>query len=94
MKTLLGKLFLLHMPINAGLLEQDLKVDKIEPSFWWAGMKWNHVQLMVFGIGMNNVQAKFNREYFKIEKVYQLENKTYSFIDVLISGKLARSHTS
>jgi glycosidase len=63
-------------------------IEKIEPPNWWVGMKWNRVQLMVYGVGLNDFQAEFNTDYLKIEKIHRIDNNSYSFIDVLISGDI------
>ena len=64
--------------------------EKIEvyPTYWWVGMKWNMVQLMVHETDPNfiiNVDVKSSSPDLKIVKVNKVENKRYLFLDVIIS---------
>ncbi len=62
---------------------------KCYPTDWWAGMKWNKVQLMLHadsGLifpGECSVQIKYPG--LKVEKVNRVENKRYLFVDVSIA---------
>lgn len=77
-------LFLFSMRINS----QDLTINKIEPPNWWTGMKWNNVQLMVYGENLKGVTAKFSDRRIKIKKVHEVENPSYLFIDIEIPKNL------
>jgi len=35
------------------LLSQQIEINKIEPPNWWAGMKHDTVQLMIYGKNLN-----------------------------------------
>ncbi len=67
---------------------QVLKADKIEPPNWWAGMKWNKLQLMVYGTNLNNIKAKFDNGKIRVLKVHNAESTSYSFIDIEIPNDL------
>lgn len=88
-KTL--SLLLVLFFISSKTIAQNIEVDKIEPPNWWEGMKWNKVQLMIYGKNLNNFSASFNSDKIKIEKVYSLNNTSYAFIDVIIDGGLKPS---
>ncbi len=62
---------------------QELIINKIEPPNWWKGMKYNKIQLMVYGEGLSNVEIKSKE--LKITKIDELENDNYIFIDVDLS---------
>ncbi|MBI1937593.1 MAG: cyclomaltodextrinase N-terminal domain-containing protein [Ignavibacteriales bacterium] len=72
-------LFLSHM-----IFSQNIRVDKIEPPNWWVGMKWNNVQLMVYGENLDGLTAKFNDCQIKVNKIHKIENPSYAFIDISI----------
>lgn len=67
---------------------QSLKVDKIEPSNWWAGMKMNDIQLMVYGKNLSQYKAEFNTSSISVKKIYNIDNHDYSFIDISISPNI------
>jgi glycosidase len=71
-------LFFLSVYINA----QVPVVNKVEPPNWWAGMKNNVVQLMVYGDELLGATAK-SASGLKIKQVNSF-NKNYLFIDIEI----------
>jgi glycosidase len=79
------KLLLLVLVFTYGCFSQNLKVNKIEPPNWWAGMKKNKIQLMIYGKNLFNYGVSFNTNQIKIDSIYTLENSDYSFIDISIS---------
>lgn len=79
---------LLFIATTNYIQSQNLKIDKIEPPNWWSGMKWNKVQLMIYGENLNGVKAKFNDKRIKIEKIYKIDNPSYAFIDITIPKNL------
>src|SRR5437762_7538881 len=63
--------------------------QKIEvyPSNWWVGMKWNKVQLMLYGkdIG-HDKDITINYPGVIVKKISGVENSNYLFIDIDISS--------
>ena len=75
------------------LSAQNFSIDKIEPPNWWAEMKWNQVQLMVYGANLNDLKVSCHSKNIKIRKVHTLENTDYAFVDIEIaSTTIAKSH--
>lgn len=62
-----------------------LNVDRVEPMFWWVGMKNPNVQLMVHGSEIASSEISMNYPGVKITAVSRQENPNYIFIDLLIS---------
>jgi glycosidase len=60
------------------------KVTRVEPPNWWAGMKPNKLQLMIYGENLNGVKASSSSPHIKVLKTHFLQNKSYAFIDVEI----------
>jgi glycosidase len=85
---LLKNIIILLMIFVSSLISQSLSIDKVEPPNWWVGMKWNRVQLMIYGSGLSNVKAQFEPKDLKIEKIHQIENSSYAFIDVIIPADI------
>jgi len=62
-----------------------LNVDRVEPLFWWIGMKNPTVQLMVHGPNIASSKVSLNYPGVSIETVTRSANPNYLFIDVKIS---------
>ena len=62
-----------------------LNVDRVEPMFWWVGMKNPTVQLMVHGPEIATSEISLNYSGVKIQSVSRQENPNYVFIDLTIS---------
>lgn len=70
------------------MISAQIRVDKIEPPNWWVGMKWNGVQLMVYGDNLNGIDAVFDTDKIEVEKVHQISNPSYAFIDIVIDDDI------
>ena len=59
------------------------------PTNWWAGMKWNKVQLMLHADSGFSFTDKFalsiNYPGIKVAKINKVQNKHYLFVDILIA---------
>lgn len=88
MRIKILSLLLLLFSISINVLPQNIAVDKIEPPNWWTGMKWNKVQLMIYGTNLKNISARFNSNNILVEKITLPENSNYAFIDIVISDEL------
>lgn len=62
-----------------------LNVDRVEPLFWWVGMKNPAVQLMVHGPNIASSQVSLNYPGVSIETVTRSANPNYLFVDLKIS---------
>ena len=60
---------------------------KCYPTNWWAGMKWNKVQIMIHGNAIANAGGGFSINYpgVELEKVNKVENPNYVFLDLVIA---------
>ena len=58
------------------------------PTNWWAGMKWNKVQVILHGNGISTAAGKATINYPGVQllKVYKVENSNYLFLDLIISA--------
>ncbi len=57
------------------------------PTNWFTGMKWNNVQVMIYGDAIANAAGGFTIKYpgVKLLKVNKVENSNYVFLDLNIS---------
>ena len=62
-----------------------VQIDRVEPLFWWVGMKNPTVQLMVHGQDIAGTEISLNYPGVKIKSISRQENPNYVFIDLTIS---------
>lgn len=79
--------------VFAGSVVSQPQIEKIEPPNWWAGMKTNQVQLMVYGKNLNGITASFENDALPITAVHNVSNPDYVFIDVNLSSAAAGDYT-
>ncbi|MDO8929895.1 MAG: glycoside hydrolase family 13 protein [Bacteroidota bacterium] len=79
------KLYLIIISIAFSINTFALNVDRIEPTFWWVGMKNPTVQLMVHGQEIAATEITLNYPGVKIKTISRQENPNYVFIDLVIS---------
>ncbi len=77
-------LLIFFLFIQIILKAQAPVIEKIEPPNWWTGMKWNKVQLMVYGKNLSGLNAEFANKTIKIDQIRFVENPSYVFIDIEI----------
>lgn len=82
MKRIVSILFLVFT-LNSQLLA--VSIERVEPMFWWTGMKNPNLQLMVHGKDIANTKVSFNYPGVSLESVTQVKNPNYLFIDLKIS---------
>jgi len=70
------------------LSAQDISIERVDPPFWWAGMKNNKIQLLVKGNNINNAEVTSRNEDVKISKVVFAENPKYLFVDIEINDSI------
>lgn len=71
---------------------QAVQIDRVEPLFWWVGMKNPNVQLMVHGQDIAATEISLNYPGVKIKSISRQENPNYVFVDLAISPE-AKSGT-
>lgn len=74
-----GLLLLFSLPLTA-------QVERIEPMNWWAGMKNQSLQLLVYGDGIGETTPSVTYAGVSIRKVKKGDSKNYLFIDLHISA--------
>jgi glycosidase len=66
-----------------------LRIDHLEPPFWWAGMQAKTVQLMVHGAGIAAADPQLTYPGVRIAAVTRVANPNYLFIDLAIGADAA-----
>lgn len=70
-------------------LARALTIEKVEPPNWWASMKYNNVQLMLYGKNLHDIKAAFNAPRLKVSALHTLRNPDYAFVDIEIPAGVA-----
>ncbi len=74
-------LLLLVLSLQAGLA-QEPQVTKVEPPNWWAGMKLNRVQLMLYGQRLAGASASCSSPGLRVLGTHSTGNPSYLFVDL------------
>ena len=64
------------------------EISRVEPPFWWAGMKNQHLQLMLYGNNLAGLRPTINKPGLQFEETRQTSNANYLFIDLIISDSV------
>jgi len=67
------------------------QIERIEPAFWWTGMKNPQLQLLVHGKDIAKSQASLHYQGVTLLKTDKVANPNYLFLDLLIDNKLAKA---
>jgi glycosidase len=91
MKALIAALSLFFtLMVNA----QEYRIDRLEPEFWWAGMKHPELQLMVYGPNVSELKPRVNYPGVRIRQLLSLENPNYLLIYLQLSPKVKPGQVS
>lgn len=68
------------------------KLDRVEPAFWWVGMKNPALQLLVNGPQISNLQPVITYAGVRVDQVIRVQSPNYLFIDLtILDNKTATS---
>ncbi|MDZ4203442.1 MAG: glycoside hydrolase family 13 protein [Bacteroidales bacterium] len=57
---------------------------KVEPPFWWAGMKNQQLQLLIYAEDISGCDVSFDCEHAVIDRLIRTTNPNYLFIDITV----------
>jgi glycosidase len=83
MKKVLLIIFLL---LSFFLKPKASEIERIEPAFWWAGMKNPELQIMIYGKDISKNKLSLSYPGVKLKRVSPVENPNYLFIYLEISA--------
>ncbi len=83
-------LLLLIIFISSGLFAQ---IERIEPAFWWVGMKNTQLQLLLHGSEICNRKVIINYPGVKIVKTNRACSPNYLFVTLDIDSKITKAGT-
>lgn len=83
MKTTIIALSLLATVMTA---QATVKIDRIEPTNWFAGMKDTSLQLMVYGEGVRSAEVSTAYPGVKIDSLVRLDSPNYLLVYLNLDG--------
>lgn len=75
--------FLLICSLSA--FSVNYKINRLEPSFWWVGMKNPEVQLLVYGPAISETRPQVNYPGVEVSNVQLTSNPNYLFVTLRIA---------
>lgn len=83
MKTSL--IFLLMVSFfSMNSLAEKLKIERVEPMFWWVDMKNPNLQLLIHGENISEYDVSMNYPGVTIERTIKTDKPNYLFVNLLI----------
>jgi glycosidase len=64
------------------------KLERIEPMFWWAGMKSPELQLMVYGDKISETDVAIKYPGVELISVTKVQNPNYLFLDLRLAENM------
>ncbi|HKJ43649.1 MAG TPA: glycoside hydrolase family 13 protein [Sunxiuqinia sp.] len=61
-----------------------VSIDRVEPMFWWVGMKNPKLQLMVHGENIASTKVEMDYPGVRLESVDRVQNPNYLFLNLII----------
>jgi len=68
-----------------GLQTNAQKIERVEPPNWWAGMKHNQLELLIYGKDISELKPSIEDAYATLASVVKPENENYLFLTVDLS---------
>lgn len=85
-KSILRTLALItSLATTAYAQKQQIDIQRIEPAFWWAGMKNPELQILFYGKDISSAAAAVNYPGVEISRTEKTENPAYQFLYLTIS---------
>jgi glycosidase len=83
MKRILFSVFIILIALN--IVSGQARLERVEPMFWWAGMKSPDLQLMVYGENISETNVSLEYPGIELISVSKVQNPNYLFIDLKLS---------
>ena len=77
-------LFLLFLFATLMVSAKGIEINRVDPPYWWTGMKNHHLQLMVHGNRIVETSPVVNYPGVKLESVLHVQSPNYLFLNLII----------
>jgi glycosidase len=67
---------------------QEVTLERVEPMFWWVGLKSPDLQLMVYGRNIAATDIFMQYPGVELVSVSKVQNPNYLFVDLKLSGNV------
>ena len=84
-KVLLILSILFLVPLNG-------QIQKVEPPFWWIGMKMSQIQLLVYGENIAQYTPKIDAEGVRLISTDRVQNDNYIFLNLEIGAEASSGY--
>jgi glycosidase len=82
-------MLLLCLPYLQSSASSNERLQRVEPAFWWTGMKNSELQLMVYGKNIAELEPSFQYPGVHLERITKVENPNYLFLTLKIDQSAA-----
>ena len=79
-------ILLIALALYTTMINAAVKVDRIDPTFWYAGMKNPQVQLMLYGKNIKEAEVTTDYPGATIERIVRLDSPNYLLVYLNLSG--------
>ena len=80
------KLLTIALLTTAMAMNAALKIDRIDPTDWYVGMKNPSLQLMVYGKDVSKAEVKTDYPGVRIDSIVKLDSPNYLLVYLNLSG--------
>ncbi|RNI27426.1 alpha-amylase [Rufibacter immobilis] len=87
-QRLVSNLFLLLVLVLlafTGRAQQKAAITRVDPTFWWVGMKDQNLQLLVYGPNAGTFTYTIDYAGVTLVKTHTVENPNYAFLDLTLA---------
>lgn len=86
-KAFMLKVWITTAMVLVGVMAEAQKVERVEPSFWWAGMEHTELQLLIYGKNISQAQPEISYSGVELVKVHRADNPNYLFLDLKVAAQ-------
>ncbi len=76
------KLLVLFVLAQLSLFSQNVRIDRVEPPSWWAGMENPNLQLMIHGKDISSLEPGIIYPGITVGEITRVENPDYLFVNL------------
>jgi len=81
-------LLFLFVSFSVYLFGQKVSPDRVEPPFWWTGMKNPNLQILVYGKNISRTTPDIDYEGVTLKDVRRTDNPNYLFLNLVLDNSL------
>ena len=76
---------MLSLLMANSVVTAKVALERVEPAFWWVGMKSPKLQLLVYGENISTLKPSIDYDGVRIEQTILVKSPNYLFIDLRLS---------